>query len=338
MARGTSPVIGAVSCAGNGSEGVEVKGRTGRRIEEGGYLTAGHWELDITYRHQFSPLDYIGTVYQANRTLNHTQVFNQINLQTFSLSYQASRRWSFQTNVPYLIASRVGESNPGRVYDSNGIGDVSLTAQTWIWRPPTESRGNIMVGFGVKFPTGTDNHKNYFAPGTGPAVQTVDQSIQPGDGGWGIIVNGQAFKAVRKAVLFMDASYVMEPGDTNGVLTGRKAPLEAVMSEPDSYLADTGVAYPFPKIRGLAVNFGARGEGIPVRDLIGKSDGFRRPGYAISVVPGFEYSRTNNVWTFNLPIAVLRDRARSVPDLQDGGHGDAFFARYLWLVSYSRRF
>ena len=190
----------------------------------------------------------------------------------------------------------------------------------------------------MKFPTGNDAVQNTFVPGTGPLVATVDQSIQPGDGGWGIIADSQAFKAVHKAVLFMDGSYVMEPGDTNGVKTGRKAPLEAIMSEPDSYLADAGVAYPFPKIRGLAVNFGGRAEGIPVRDLIGKSDGFRRPGYAISVVPGFEYSREKNVWTFNLPIAMLRDRARSVPDLEDDGHGDAFFARYLWLLTYSRRF
>jgi hypothetical protein len=314
------------------------EGSTKGRAEEGGYLSPGHWELDVSYKHQFSHRHFVGTVEQVQREQQHTEVMNQINLQTFSLSYQANPRWSFQLNVPVIVASRVGQSNLSHVFNTAGIGDVSLTAQTWLWRPPTESRGNVAVGFGVKFPTGKDGVTNSFTTATGTQVQTVDQSVQPGDGGWGIVVNMQAFRAVRKAVLFMDGSYVMEPGDTNGVQTGRRAPLEAIMSEPDSYLADAGVAYPFPKIRGLAVNFGGRAEGIPVRDIIGDSNGFRRPGYAISVVPGFEYSRGNNVWTFNLPIAVLRDRARSVPDLQDGGHGDAAFADYVWLLTYSRRF
>ena len=61
-------------------------------------------------------------------------------------------------------------------------------------------------------------------------------------------------------------------------------------------------------------------------------------GYALSVFPGFEYSRGSTTWTFNLPIAVLRDRARSVPDLEDGHHGDAAFADYVRLLGYSYRF
>jgi hypothetical protein len=335
VARGSAPVIGAVSCAGNQTEG---EGSAKGRVQEGGYLNAGHWELDVSYKHQFSHRHFIGPVEQVRREQQHTEVMSQINLQTFSLSYQANPRWSFQLNVPVIVASRVSQNNLGHVFNTAGVGDVSLTAQTWLWRPPTESRGNIAIGFGVKFPTGRDGVKNSFVTATGTQVSTVDQSIQPDDGGWGIVLNAQAFRAVRKAVFFTDGSYVIEPGDTNGVMTGRRLPLEAIMSEPDSYLSDAGVAYPVPKIRGLAVNFGGRVEGIPVRDFIGDSNGFRRPGFAVSVVPGFEYSRHNNVWTFNLPIAVYRDRARSVPDLQDGGHGDAAFADYVWLLTYSRRF
>ena len=265
-------MIGAVSCAGNQGEG-ESKGRA----EEGGYLGAGHWELDVSYKHQFSHRHFVGTVEQVQREQQESEVLNQINLQTYTLSYQANSRWSFQFNVPVLVASRVGESNPTHVFNTSGIGDFSLTAQTWLWRPPTESRGNIAIGFGVKLPTGNNASKNSFVTAKGTTTSILDQSVQPGDGGWGIIANFQAFRAVRKAVFFMDGSYVMEPGDTNGVLTGRRLPLEAIMSEPDSYLADAGVAYPFPKVRGLVVNFGGRVEGIPVRDLIGASNGFRRP-------------------------------------------------------------
>jgi hypothetical protein len=115
-------------------------------------------------------------------------------------------------------------------------------------------------------------------------------------------------------------------------------PLTGYMSIPDQYLVDGGVAHPFPKIRGLAVKGGLRYEGVKVKDLIGGSTGFRRPGYGLSVEPGFQYERNKNTWTFNLPVAVQRNRKRSVPDQIQGTAGDAAFADYMLLFGYARHF
>jgi hypothetical protein len=110
------------------------------------------------------------------------------------------------------------------------------------------------------------------------------------------------------------------------------------MSVPDQYLLRLGVVYPFPKVRGLAFSIGGRGEGVPARDILGGSTGFRRPGYGISFEPGFIYSKGRNVWSLATPIAVRRNRIRSVSDILDNRHGDAAFADYVLLVGYSRRF
>ena len=110
------------------------------------------------------------------------------------------------------------------------------------------------------------------------------------------------------------------------------------MSIPDQYLADGGVAYPVPKLRGVAAKFGLRYEGVKVKDLIGGSLGFRRPGYALSVAPGFQYQHSGDTWSVNVPVAVQRNRKRSVPDQMVGGAGDAAFADYLILVGFSHRF
>ena len=59
-------------------------------------------------------------------------------------------------------------------------------------------------------------------------------------------------------------------------------------------------------------------EAIPVRDAFGKSNGFRRPGYAISADPGFLYSRWGYVFSCNVPWALERNRRRSVPDIANG--------------------
>jgi hypothetical protein len=94
----------------------------------------------------------------------------------------------------------------------------------------------------------------------------------------------------------------------------------------------------------LTVSLAGRIEGVPVYDLVGGSDGFRRPGYAISIEPGM--SVTVKSWSFSLytPVAVYRNRERSVPDLQQSAatetfrHGDAAFADYLVMCNFTKRF
>jgi hypothetical protein len=81
-----------------------------------------------------------------------------------------------------------------------------------------------------------------------------------------------------------------------------------------------------------------RDEGVKVRDIIGGSLGFRRPGYALSVEPGAQYQRGKTTWSLNIPVAVQRNRKRSVPDLIRSTAGDAAFADYLILLGYSRSF
>jgi hypothetical protein len=83
---------------------------------------------------------------------------------------------------------------------------------------------------------------------------------------------------------------------------------------------------------------GGRIEGVPVHDLIGSSEGFRRPGYAVSAEPSVSWRRGPHTVSLTVPIAVERNRQRSVPDLARGSHGDAAFADYVVLAGYWRRF
>jgi hypothetical protein len=50
-----------------------------------------------------------------------------------------------------------------------------------------------------------------------------------------------------------------------------------------------------------------------------------------------QYSRNGNVVTLTIAHAIYRDRTRSVPDVLTGGHGDAAFASWVWLASYTFR-
>src|SRR6266581_4574667 len=86
----------------------------------------------------------------------------------------------------------------GGLTESTGLGDISVGARFWVFRPPTESRQNIQVGFSVKLPTGKPDVTSRITgvPNPTTAVTTVDQSIQLGDSGTGDAVDFLAYKSL----------------------------------------------------------------------------------------------------------------------------------------------
>ena len=119
--------------------------------------------------------------------------------------------------------------------------------------------------------------------------------------------------------------------------TAASQPLTMYNAIQDQYLLQAGVSHPIAAIKGVTLTFGPRMEGVPASNLIGNDLGFRRPGFAISAEPGVIYSRGRNMIRASVGKAVYRNRTRSVPDKILGTHGDAAFADYVWLVSYSYR-
>lgn len=308
---------------------------------EGGYLAPGEFNLTTGYRHQYSFRHFVGDVEQKYRMQQGTQVMNKINLLNFDLTYQINRRYSVTVDMPLLMASRRGNSSPYTT-SVQGIGDTFVSAQGWIFDTRENNRGNVQVGLGVLFPTGRDNAMNRIDAfdGKGPRDVLLDYSIQPGSGGYGLLFQWQSFKNLGNSTqLYMNGDYIATPQNTNGVRRSATAnPLLQYVSLSDQYLLEAGVAHVVSRVRGLTLTFGPRWEGVPAKDLIGDSTGFRRPGYAISLVPGAQYSFGKHILTAQVGKAIHRDRTRSLPDRLIGAHGDAAFADYLWLVSYSFRF
>jgi len=81
---------------------------------------------------------------------------------------------------------------------------------------------------------------------------------------------------------------------------------------------------------------------VTVYDLIGSSNGFRRPGYSVAVEPGVSFSRSRWSARLYVPVAIQRDRLQSVPDKQKTiatgvySQGDAAFANFeiIWSLNY----
>jgi hypothetical protein len=327
-ARQSAPVIG-VQCAGKEGSGSHDSGRLG----------SGRWQLSIGFRKQRSHRHFVGTEEQRQRAEQGSEVVNNIYLYDVGLTYAINRRFNLGVSVPIQRATRRGGSST-QIFHSFGIGDISVMGRMWLFPQPAESAHNVSFGVGLKLPTGKPDVKDTVILANGTlSTRVVDQSIQLGDGGWGIPLDVQAYKRFGKTTLYASATYLLNPRDTNGVPTGRGRPSEAIMSVADQYLARIGVSRPIPKTRQWAFTIGWRIEGVPVRDLIGKSNGFRRPGYGMAIEPGVQYFRAKDVWSLTVPIAAGRNRKRSVSDILVGSRGgDAAFADYMIMAGYSHRF
>jgi hypothetical protein len=320
--------------------GVQCSGGEGSGSHDSGFLDNGHWQLSIGFRKQRSHRHFVGTEEQKQRAIQGTEVVNNIFLYDLSLTYAFNRKFNVTASGFIQSATRRRGTSP-QVFKSFGIGDISVMGRMWLWKPPTESGHNISLGVGLKLPTGKSDVTDTVqaANGRSNVTQVVDQSIQLGDGGWGIPLDVQAYKRFGKTTLYASGTYLLNPRDTNGVPTGRGRPSEAIMSVADQYLARVGISRPVPKTRQWAFTAGWRIEGVPVRDLIGKSNGFRRPGYGMSIEPGLQYFRMRDTWSITVPIAAGRNRKRSVSDILVGNPGgDAAFADYIILAGYSHRF
>jgi hypothetical protein len=308
----------------------------GSNILHGLTVTTG-FRTYSSFRH------YVGTVYQVQRALKHNAIVNHVDLFELDLNYQLTQRVSMIASIPGMEASRHGQSGPLNVYRSGGIGDVTVGVQSWVFRPPTENHGNVNFSAQLKLPTGINDAKGRKLSTNGTSiVEPFDESIQPGDGTWGFSLATEAYHPlILKTAAYFTGSWLFSPQDTTGVKTFRSAPGEGVVSATDQYLWRGGISRPVTGVkllRGLALSAGGRMEGVPVRDALGKSNGFRRPGYVISFEPGMMYARGRYAFYASGPWAMERNRKTSVTDIANHGHGDAAFSDYTVIAGLSRSF
>ena len=179
-------------------------------------------------------------------------------------------------------------------------------------------------------------------------IRLDDQSIQPGDGGWGCVLTFDGYRKVLKnEVGYLQLLYLANQGSTSeadralnnpGALAN---PLTRFLSRPDAYLARIGVNFNnFLGYHTLTASLGLRWEGVPTHDVFGNSLGFRRPGYYIAIEPGLTRTKGKEYFSLRVPISVQRNRQVSVPEEEvgDGSQGDAGFADYSVILNYGRRF
>ncbi len=261
----------------------------------------------------------------------------------FQATYAINARYSATLTFPGFVGktSSPAEHNGTRhSVSARGIGDMRLMGSAWLFNPAENQNGNISLGAGLKLPTGKQDAKALFYKSTGPEMRPVDISIQPGDGGWGFMLELAGYrKFAGNLIGYANGYYLINPRETNRAYTpvpfyGQIFPL----SVPDQYLGRAGLAVANWPWQGLSVSFGTRITGVPARDLIGGSEGFRRSGYTVYAEPGISWSLGRNAFTLFIPNRIYANRTNSIYDDRYNGKGRGAFARHLYVTSWSRTF
>jgi len=320
------------------------------------------WDLNISGRYFKSYKHFNGTDEQTQRVAEQTDVRNFSRTMDISLVGKLNEKWSIGFDLPIVYNERsslyehVGSTmgSPRFSTFSQGIGDMRVTAYKWLIAPKPGAKGNLLGGIGLKMPTGNYNAQDVFHYKLGSSILTrkgpVDQSIQPGDGGWGLTLELNGFRQLNNAFsVYGNAYYLINPKGNNGISTARGGIASAsaikytsdVISVPDQYLLRAGTNF---TTKALTLSLGARYECIPAKDLIGDNTGFRRPGNVLALEPGANYSYKNFNFYLYAPVAIRRERPQSYPDILKTidtnvfSRGDAAFADYSLSIGFGYRF
>jgi hypothetical protein len=327
-------------------------------------LPKGKWQSSLGYRWFRSHRHFVGSVEQnaentarglAERDRSATEVINHTHIPVVGLTYGVTDRLSVSADLPYFHALRrspVSGSRPSFTTSASGISDLNVMGRYWLGDPTHRTSQNLAFGLGFKLPTGNDRAEDDFLVRVDPAtgVQTlsrrpVDNSIQPGDGGHGLIAEIQAFKSFGRVTAFASGNYLSSPQEQNDYLRDptnlNPDPTSAYYSIADQYAGRVGLATSLGKI---GVSLAGRMEGVPSSDLIGGDMGRRRPGYSIAIEPGVSYVWKGTLASLSVPYLVRRVRTQNISDKVASlasGHkeiGDAAFADYVVILGFSRRF
>ena len=304
------------------------------------YQPAGEWQLTLAYRRLVSNEWFIGK--DENSALAPGGKSPEFRIHTFvaDVAYSFSDRYRLRLSVPVSSGSleRIWPDKAVHEQTATGIGDVTLMAEAWALKPRTHERGNLAVGLGVKAPTGSHTVASRFYTAAGPVDFPADQTIQPGDGGWSVLLETRGFRQItERAYSYAFASYMISPKARSDVewVPGSGQ----YWSVPDVYSARLGGAFAAFPDQGITFSLGARIDGIPVHDLVGGGDDdtIKRTAYVIFADPGLSFSRGSGTVTLSVPYRVAVNRQKSLFEQRTNALNAGGFAKHLVFASYTHR-
>lgn len=309
------------------------------------YQRSNQWQATLAYRRLYSNQFFVGTSQDPTKGPGGQPPTHNIHTLVADIGYSPTDRLQLNVSLPFSTASISRLGWPGTTarhqQRATGIGDVSAMAALWLLDPKSHENGNVSVGLGFKAPTGSHKKSSWFYSASDSVAFPADNTIQPGDGGWGFMLQAQAFQRVREGIyVYGYGAYTANPKDQTEIAlapTGANSLLR--WSVPDVYQARLGAAFSVWPDQGLTLSLGGRMDGIPKNDLFGGGDttAVKRTSQIIYADPGLSLSRGQSNFTLSVPIRLRANRFRSGLEERTGATAGGGYAKYLIFASYSYR-
>jgi len=304
------------------------------------YQSGGAWQFTLAYRRLVSNQWFVGSKESSNLAPGGLSPVIKVHTFVADVAYSLDDRVRLRFSVPVSTGSfsRYWPDKTVRAQNATGIGDASLMAESWIFEPRTHRHGNLSFGLGAKAPTGSHTIASQFYTASGAVDFPADQTIEPGDGGWAILLESQAFRQItERTFAYAVGSYMVSPKAHTDVQTAPNS--GTYWSVPDVYSARVGAAFDILPDQGLTMSLGARADGIPRHDLIGGGDdtAIKRTADVFFADPGLSLVRGPGTFTLSVPYRVAVNRKKSVYEERTNSLNGGGFAKYLIFASYSHR-
>ena len=330
----------ALALPGQGCEPIRFTTPVSLGCEGQAYQPSREWQVTVAYRRLVSNEWFVGTEESSRLAPGGTSPVFRIHTVVGGVTYAFTDRFRLGLSVPFSTGSftRVWPDGARHEQTARGIGDVTLLGEAWMLAPRAHERGNVSLGLGVKAPTGSHTVGDKFYAASGAVDYPADQTIQPGDGGWAVILQAQGFRQLTDRLYgYGFASYMASPRSESDV---RTIPTTGpYWSVPDVYSVRLGAAFSVLPDQGLSVSLGARADGIPVRDLLGGGDATtaKRSAFILYADPGVSFTRGPGTFTASVPSRSYVNRRKSVLEQRTNGLNAGGFAKYLVFLSYAHR-
>ena len=199
---------------------------------------------------------------------------------------------------------------------THGLGDIVVGGRIWLLKTEKSSKQNLALQLAL-----TTADRGFKLPGSLPQrsgqdfrMRAAKSDVQPGSGGVGLRLAVQGFRRFGHFAVYGNALYLFslkEQNDTNSILStlnpgGPQAVPENVRynAVPDSYLYHAGISVPIPGLKGVSASFGSQMAGVPAYNILTGNEGFRQPGYLVTVNPGVSLSTKYATYSMGVPVRV----------------------------------
>lgn len=313
------------------------------------YLEQGSWRTSVAFRRLYADNFFLGTRNRPDLAPGKQPIIINNHTIDFGLTYAATDRLSLTLNAPWTTGSISNVHKDGLRHENqaSGVGDMNVRASMWLWDQKNNPRGNVALGVGVKAPTGNIKSSGtvWRADGSSSAFPAA-VAIQPGEGGWGMIFQGEAFRHIAtRTFMYASGVYTANPRESIDVLRELGGSLK--IGVPDVYSMRAGASFTLLSRSALSTesrtfvsaSLGWREDATTKRDLFGGSDlQFRAPAIVGYLDNGLSLVKGRHAISLSVPIRVYQNYRQSDADVALNRQGGGDLARYLVLVEFSRRY